>query len=260
MDALTLHYYTLPGDWSQKGSATVFDEEAYYTTIEKTLLMEELLDKHIHIMDQYDKEKRVALIVDEWGSWYDVEPGTNPGFLYQQNTMRDAMIAGINLNLFNKHSDRVRMANIAQTVNVLQAVILTEGDQMVLTPTYHVFDLYKVHQDSQLLESYITKEMTGNEHSQVKNLIESASIDEEGRVHVTICNLDLHESKRIEGTLLGLKAKAVESKVLKGMMNAHNTFDEPEAVKPEVFKEVLLTETGFETQLPPCSVVLMTFS
>ena len=153
LNGLSLHYYTLPtNSWTgSKGSATEFGEEEWFKTLKHTLVMEELVTKHSIIMDKYDPEKKIGLIVDEWGAWYDVEPGTNPGFLYQQNTLRDALIAGINLNIFNNHCDRVQMANIAQLVNVLQAVILTEGDKMLLTPTYHVFNMYKVHQDADLL-------------------------------------------------------------------------------------------------------------
>ncbi len=128
-DAITLHYYTHPGGWQHKGSALDFSEEEYYRTLKLTLRMDELIQHHTAIMDKYDNEHRVGLIVDEWGTWFDVEPGTNPGFLYQQNTMRDALVAAINLNIFNQHSDRVIMANIAQMVNVLQAVILTDGER-----------------------------------------------------------------------------------------------------------------------------------
>ena len=131
MDGLSLHYYTHPEGWEIKGSATDFDDKVWYKTLSKTLYMEELIRRHGAIMDKYDPKKEIGLIVDEWGTWFTVEPGTNPGFLYQQNTMRDALVAGINLNIFNKHSDRVRMANIAQIVNVLQSVILTEGEKMI---------------------------------------------------------------------------------------------------------------------------------
>ena len=89
--------------------------------------MEELVTRHSTIMDKYDPNKKVALAVDEWGIWTDVEPGTNPGFLYQQNSLRDAIVAATTLNIFNNHSDRVRLANLAQTVNVLQALVLTQG-------------------------------------------------------------------------------------------------------------------------------------
>ena len=151
MDGLSLHYYTVARDWKNKGSAIDFDERDWFMTMKKTLMMDELVTRHSTIMDQYDPDKRVGLIVDEWGTWHDPEPGTHPRFLYQQNTLRDALVAGINLNIFNNHCDRVQMANIAQTINVLQAVILTEGEKMILTPTYHVFDMYKVHQNAQQL-------------------------------------------------------------------------------------------------------------
>ena len=147
IDAVSLHYYTLPHqDWQHKGSATEFTESEYYTTLHKTLRMEELVENHSRIIHQFAGGRKIGLAVDEWGTWYDVEPGTNPGFLYQQNTMRDALVAAINLNIFNNHCDTVCMANIAQMVNVLQAMILTEGSKMVLTPTYHVFALYAAHQ------------------------------------------------------------------------------------------------------------------
>ena len=167
MDALTLHYYTVPtGKWQDKGAATGFPKEEYYATLKKALRMEELVRKHAQIMERHDPAHRVGLIVDEWGTWYNVEPGTNPGFLYQQNTMRDAMVAALTLNIFNAHSDRVVMANLAQMVNVLQAVILTEGEKLVLTPTYHVFDLYKHHQDAVLLGSYAETGFVGVEDIQ----------------------------------------------------------------------------------------------
>jgi alpha-N-arabinofuranosidase len=139
MQGLSLHHYTVPNTWADKGSATQFSEADYFSTIEKTLVMDNFVSRHSAIMDLYDPMKRVGLIVDEWGTWYNVEPGTNPGFLYQQNTLRDAIVAGINLNIFNRHASRVKMANIAQTVNVLQAVILTDNEKMVLTPTYWVY-------------------------------------------------------------------------------------------------------------------------
>ncbi len=260
MDALTVHYYTVPGGFETKMPALEFDEEAYYHTLKEAAFMEELLKKHIQIMDQYDKDKRIALIVDEWGSWYQTEPGTNPGFLYQQNTMRDAMIAGVTLNIFNKHADRVRMANIAQMVNVLQAIILTEGASMILTPTYHVFDLYKVHQDATLLESFISQTEVGSDKDKVQDLYESASIDDEGNVYVTICNVDVHRSKMIEGTLLGYTACQVEGRILSERMDAYNTFYNSHAVKIEDVKCLNLEGDKFTVEVPPCSVIQLTFT
>ena len=255
MDALTLHYYTVPGEWSKKGSATVFDTVDYYNTMEKTLVMEELVTKHSAIMDKYDPQKRVALFVDEWGSWYDVEPGSNPGFLYQQNTMRDAMIAGINLNIFNKHADRVRMANIAQLVNVLQAIILTDGEKMLLTPTYHIFDMYKEHMENSLVDSFILAGTTGVEQHTVTDVTESASVNEHGDVIMTLCNLDLGEEKEVDITIQGQKAVIFHGEVVTGEVNAHNTFEEPGKVVIKKLEAMTVTEDGVKVVLPPCSVV-----
>lgn len=232
MDGVSLHYYTVPtGDWSKKGSATDFDEKSWYRTLKATLKMKELIEKHGAIMDQYDPEKKIGMVIDEWGTWYDVEPGTNPGFLYQQNSMRDALVAGINLNLFNKNCDRVKMANIAQMVNVLQAVLLTDGDKMVKTPTWHAFNLFKFHQDADLVQSSIeTTEVGLEEDYMIPNLTESVSMDKDGKLQVTITNASLTDCAEIEMVLTDAAAKSVKATVLTGEMTAHNTFDAPETV------------------------------
>jgi alpha-N-arabinofuranosidase len=235
MDALSLHYYTVPGEWGRKGQALVFDEAEWYLTMSKTWRMEELLSKHSAIMDKTDPGKRVAIVVDEWGCWYDVEPGTNPGFLFQQNTLRDALAAAINFNIFNNHCSRVRMANIAQTINVLQAVILTQGPQMILTPTYHAFDLYKVHQDALKLPVYVEcPEIQG-----APAITASASEDSENRIHISVTNIDLGNEAPVEIDLRGCtvnSAVKVSGAVLSAAsMNAYNHGDDPSAVTPEPF-------------------------
>ena len=256
MDGLSLHYYTHPGGWENKGSATVFDEKMWYQTMKKTWYMEELIYRHGAIMDQYDPKKEVGMIIDEWGTWFDVEPGTNPGFLYQQNTMRDALVAGINLNIFNKHSDRVKMANLAQMVNVLQSVILTEGDKMVKTPTYHVFDMYKYHQEAQLLQSSLETELVGLEECNlVPNLSESVSMDEDGVIHITVTNLDLEKDYTVDTTILGKKVEAIEGQILTEKMNAMNTFENPEQVSIQSFEAVEKVHGGIQFTIPACSVV-----
>ena len=261
MDGLSLHYYTHPGGWENKGSATDFDEKMWYQTMKKTWYMEELIRRHGAIMDQYDPEKKVGMIIDEWGTWYDVEPGTNPGFLYQQNTMRDALVAGINLNIFNKHSDRIQMANLAQMVNVLQAVLLTEGEKMIKTPTYHVFDMYKYHQDAMLLDSNIEVEEVGLEdHNMVPNLSESVSIDEQNVMHITVTNLDLEKSYPIDTTILGSHAKEIKGEIVTGQMGDKNTFENPEEVKVESFNEVTETKEGIQFTIPACSVLHLAVS
>lgn len=256
MDGLSLHYYVYPGGWQNKGSATDFDDKTWYVTMQKTLFMDELVRKHGEIMDKYDPDKKIGMIVDEWGGWYEVEPGTNPGFLYQQNTMRDALIAGITLNIFNKHSDRVKMANLAQMVNVLQAVILTDGPDMILTPTYHVFDMYKYHQNAELLESSIeTKEIGPDAGTQVPNLTESVSVDGEGTIHITLTNLSLEEDYQIEAVLKNHELSGVSGEIVHGGKNDRNTFEEPEAVKKESFDAVEKTADGLCFTIPRCSVL-----
>ena len=207
-------------------------------------------------MDKYDKAHKVGLIVDEWGTWYDVEPGTNPGFLYQQNTMRDALVAGINLNIFNKHCDRVKMANIAQLVNVLQSVILTEGDKMVKTPTYHVFNMYKHHQDNELVDSYIETEEVGlEEENMVPNLTESVSIDKKGKLHITLTNLSADKAYDIDALLADTKVKSVKGEIVTGKIDAHNTFAKPNTVKTKKFDDVTFKGNELKIKIPSGSVL-----
>ena len=256
MDGLSLHYYTHPEGWIKKGSSLYFDDKVWYKTMSKTLYMEELIKHHTAIMDHYDKKHEVGLIIDEWGTWYTCEPGTNPGFLYQQNTMRDALVAGINLNIFNKHCDRVKMANIAQLVNVLQAVILTEGEKMILTPTYHVFHMYQCHQDAELLESYIETETIGLEDEyQVPNLNESVSLGKDGKIHITINNLSVEKDYEVESILADTEIEAVSGTILTNEMHAHNTFENPNMVHTEKFEGCTFKDDRLSFTIPACSVL-----
>ncbi|MGN8842711.1 alpha-N-arabinofuranosidase [Niallia sp. HCP3S3_B10] len=246
MDGLSLHHYSIPTRvWQDKGNALNFPEEQWYSLLEHAQYMDELITKHSTIMDKYDPEKRVGLIVDEWGSWYNVEPGTNPGFLYQQNTIRDAMLTAITLNIFHKHADRVHMANIAQMVNVLQAMILTEGEKMIKTPTYHVFDLYKHHQDAALVDSY------GDE----TNHVTYTASKKDGKVAISLCNYDVTETREItlsrkNGEFVVLKAEYITADV----MDAHNTFEEPDVVAKKEFTSYLVDKETLKVTLPPMSV------
>jgi alpha-N-arabinofuranosidase len=255
MDALSLHAYTFENNWNDKGAATGFDEKGWYKTLKNALYMEELVTKHSKIMDKYDPDKRIALAVDEWGCWFNVEPGTNPGFLYQQSTMRDALVAGITLNIFNKHSDRVRIANIAQLVNVLQSVILTEGEKMLLTPTYHVFNMYKCHQEATLVDSFVESEEIGVLDAKVMNLNESASIGEDGKLHITLNNLSVTDGYDVSSVLVDWDIKSVKAEILTNDMGAHNTFDSPDVVHTVEFKDFKVTDKGIDFNIPPCSVL-----
>ncbi|MEJ6951775.1 alpha-N-arabinofuranosidase [Natronospora cellulosivora (SeqCode)] len=263
MDGLSLHYYTVPKVWEDKGSATDFDKDEWFATMKKTLYMEELIQKHGTIMDKYDPEKRVGLIIDEWGTWFNVEEGTNPGFLYQQNSLRDALVAGINLNIFNNNCDRVQMANIAQTINVLQAMILTRGEEMLLTPSYHVFEMYKVHQDADLLDFNLVCEDYQDGDESIPAVNASASINENGEINITLCNLNPDKDIKINSILNSQEYKVSDSSarvLTANELNAHNTFENKDLVKPEEFKDYSLTDNNIEINLPSSSVVLLTLS
>ena len=251
---LSLHYYS----FANQKTAIDFDESGWFDIMKKTLYMNELVEKHSVIMDKYDPFKRVALVVDEWGTWYKVEPGTNPGFLYQQNTMRDAIAAACNLNIFNNHCDRVRMANIAQVVNVLQAMILTKGDKMILTPTYWVFNLYKVHQEAMMISVDLSSSDYVYKGDKLPAINCSASIDSTGKMHISLCNIDPDKLENIELSLESFKADKITGKILTAKkMNAHNTFDSPDEVRPTDFSNFSLAENNLKLNMPPMSIVVL---
>lgn len=257
MDHISLHYYVHPEGWDIKGSATDFSEECWYKTLKKALYMETLINRHSSIIDQYDPDKKVGLSVDEWGTWFTCEPGTNPGFLYQQNTMRDALVAGITLNIFNKHCDRVKMACIAQMVNVLQAVILTEGEKMIKTPTYYVFHMYRHHQGAKLLESSLSGiNEIGECEWIVPELTESVS-KKDDIVTITLNNLSATDKKDLDISFVtGKEYEVVEANIVTSSdMHAHNTFDSPEVVKEITFKNYKTVKNGLKVTIPACSVV-----
>jgi len=257
LEGVALHHYSVI-DWNAKGPATGFTEEQYFTTMKRALMMEELVTRHSTIMDKYDPKKKVALVVDEWGGWYDVEPGTNGAFLFQQNTMRDAVLAGATLNIFNNHADRVRMANIAQIVNVLQAVILTDGPKMLLTPTYHVMEMYNVHQDATLLP--ITLQTADYQFGKEKlpAVSASASKDKNGAIHISLTNIDANKTQEVSINLRGTAASTVSGRVLaSGKVQDYNSFDQPEKVKPVNFTGATLKNGVLTVKMPAASVVVL---
>lgn len=257
MNGLALHYYCGTGRKSR--SATQFEEVDWFHQLRNALRMEELVSTHGAIMNRYDPQKRVAMIVDEWGAWHAVEPGTNPGFLYQQNSLRDALVAGLTLNIFNNHCDRVKMANIAQTINVLQAMILTDKEKMLLTPTYHVFEMYTVHHDARLLATEVACAAYRYEQDQIPGLNVSASRDQAGKIHVTLCNLNPSQAAEVRCDLRGAKAQKVSGRVLTApAITSHNTFEKPEQVQPANFSDVKVAEGGLVATLPARSVVVLT--
>lgn len=257
LEGVALHHYSVI-DWSKKGPSTTFSEQQYFSTMQRALFMDSLIIKHSAIMDKYDPRKRVALVVDEWGGWYEVEPGTNPGFLYQQNTMRDAMIAGLTLNIFHKHSERVRMANLAQAINVLQAVILTEDEKMLLTPTYHVMEMYNVHQDATNLPLTIKTADYKVGAENMPAVSASASKDSLGRTHISLVNIDAKKAQDISINLQGGSYKIVNGRILSSSkLQDFNSFTDKEKIKPVAFKGAALKGNTLNVKLPPFSVVVL---
>ena len=257
MDALTLHHYSLTGpDWEHKGRALTFDRGEYYELLEHAAWMDNLIERHGAIMDRFDPERRVGLIVDEWGTWHQVEDGTNPGFLYQQNTMRDALVAAITLNIFNRHCDRVVMANLAQTVNVLQSVVLTDGERMLLTPTWHVFDLYKAHQDAKLVDCFVETDRIGEGDRRVERISASAS-ERDGAITPTVANCAMDEAAEVQVSLP--RFEQASGRILAAPAHAFNDFDNS-PVRAVAFDGVHAADGGLRLDLPPCSVAAVTLS
>ena len=257
MDGLSLHYYSLTGHtWEDKGRALTFSRSEYYELLHRGACMDELIAGHGKIMDRFDPQKKVGLVVDEWGAWHRVEEGTNPGFLYQQNTMRDAVLAAMHLDIFNRHCDRVVMANLAQTVNVLQSVVLTEGEKMVLTPTWHVFELYKAHQDARAADCFVETDRIGEGKWQIDRVSASAS-ERDGVITLTVTNCSADEAADI--TVRVPHTGKVAGRILTGAPEAHNDFDRS-PVASTAFTDFAAGASGISLSLPPCSVAALTIA
>ena len=261
MDGLALHYYC--GSGADSNSATQFEQQDWFAQLKRALRMEELVAGHIKIMDEHDPEGKVALIVDEWGAWHAVEPGTNPRFLYQQNTLRDAMVASLTLDIFAGHCGRIHMANIAQTVNVLQAMILTEDEKMILTPTYHVFDMYKVHHGATALPIDLQCGTCAFGDDSIAALSATASRDAEGRVHVCLTNPDPNNEAEVSCEIRGAEVTGISGTILTAeTITAHNAFGDGEAdrVKPVEFDGAALDGGALTIAMPPKSIVALELS
>jgi alpha-L-arabinofuranosidase len=257
VQGVSLHYYTLPGSWTTtKGSATKFNEDEWFIVLQKTLLMDTFINKHLAIMDNYDKNHKIGLMVDEWGTWYDNEPGASP--LYQQNTMRDAMVAAINLNIFNNHADRVKMTNIAQVINVLQAMILTKKEQMVLTPSYYVFRMYKEHMNAMLIPTTVTCRDYKKGNAAIPSISVSASKDAAGKVHITLANLDPNAENPVTIDLGTIQKAAVTGEILTSKeINDFNDFGTASKVAPAKFDKFKVTGNKLLVVMPSKSVIAL---
>lgn len=257
LSGYSLHFYAV-NDWNKKGSATTFTEADWFASISKNLEMDSLVAKHSAIMDKYDPQKRIGLVVDEWGNWFDVEPGTNPSFLYQQNSLRDAITAAVNLNIFNNHADRVKMANIAQLVNVLQSLILTDGAKMILTPTYHVFHMFKVHQNAKLMPVKLETGEYALGEKKIPAVNCSASLDDAGKVHLSFVNVHYTDAQTVTCSFANFEPAKASGQMLGSKdATAHNTFEAPNVVAPQAFSDVKVIRGGVRVILPARSVVVV---
>ena len=259
VNAVSFHYYTLPGEvWQHKGASVGFGESEWISTLAHTLVMDDFINHNVAALKRHDPENKIALAVDEWGTWYDPEPGREPGFLYQQNTLRDALVAAVNFNIFHQHADRVRLANIAQMVNVLQAMILTNGAAMVLTPTYHVFAIFQPFQDAISLPTVVQTPKYSFGALSVPALSVSAARSASGAITVALVNLDPRHALDVTCTLTGFMAGKVSGTILSAAtMDARNTFEAPHAIEPKVFGGAHLSGAKLSLSLPAKSVVVL---
>jgi len=259
IDALSLHYYTIPtGKWDKKGAATGFSAQEWTDTFANTLKMDEMITKHSDVMDKYDPKKRVGLFVDEWGTWYDVEPGTIPGHLYQNNTLRDGVLAAVNFNIFHHHADRVRLSAIAQTINVLQAMILTKDDKIALTPTYYAYKMYVPFQDSTAIPLDITAPTFTMGDKTLPAFNASAAKGKDGHIYIGLANMDPNDDVALSVDLGSLKAKSVSGQILTAAkMDAYNDIGKPAAVAPVAYKGGKLSGGKLSLTLPAKSVVVV---
>ncbi|HWY66096.1 MAG TPA: alpha-L-arabinofuranosidase C-terminal domain-containing protein [Rhizomicrobium sp.] len=254
MQALSFHYYAMPVSRTERGPATGFSESQWANELDLALKMEGYVSDVSAVMDKYDPDKKVALYVDEWGSWYDQEPGSHPGFLYQQNSLRDAEVAALTLNIFHRHTDRVKLAAIAQMVNVLQAMILTDKEKMLLTPTYHVFDMYQPFMGAVPYAAQVSGPSYSAGGKSLPMVDVSAARDKNGKLVLAIVNTNPDHAVQVVTNLTG----SAHGRILSAFaMDAHNTFAQPNLVHPVAFNSS--TEGGkMSFDMPAKSVAVVT--
>lgn len=258
MDGISLHYYTVKGWDGSKGSALNFTDEDYYWTLGKCLEIEPVVKKHCDIMDKYDPEKRVGLLVDEWGTWWDEEPGTIKGHLYQQNTMRDAMVAALSLNVFHRYADRVKMANIAQIANVLQSMVLTRGNQMVLTPTYHVFRMYSPFQEARYVPVEVNTEFYSVRDDRKVPVVDVSAAEKDGMYIISLVNTDLNKAADVEINTGHIRFKKIAGEILTSKnISDYNDFGKAPAVNVREYRDAKMSNGIVRVKMPAKSIITL---
>jgi len=259
-DGISFHYYTIPtGKWDVKGAATGFKENEWFSTLSNTLRMEDHIARNVAVLDKNDPEKKIGFMVDEWGTWYDVEKGTNAGFLFQQNTLRDAVVAALNFNIFHAHADRVRMTNIAQMVNVLQSMIITDKDRMVLTPTYHAYEMYVPFQNATSLPLTLQNNPKYTlDGKSIPAISASAARGADGKLYLALVNTNPGQAADVALSIPGQAIKAVKGRVLTAdAMDAHNSFKTPQAIKPAPFSATAGADGKLTVKVPAKAVIVV---
>ncbi|RZJ12541.1 MAG: alpha-N-arabinofuranosidase [Rubrivivax sp.] len=258
---MSLHFYTFSGnDWGNKSPAVGFTEADWARSMLRTQKMDELITRHTAIMDRHDPEKLVGLAVSEWGTWW-AEDKTRPSNLFQVGTLRDAVIAGLTLNIFQDHADRVRMANLAQMVNVLQSLILTKGEKMIVTPTYHVFDLYQGHQGATRVPVSVSAPGYRVGEVDLPSLSVSASRGESGKLTISVVNLRASDEIRLAVELQGAGFGNAQGRtVTADRLDAHPGFEGPDPLQPRALSDISLKPGRLEVTLPSRSVSVIEVS
>jgi len=257
---VSLHYYTVPtGNWDHKGSAIGFPESEWASTLARTRALEGMIEHHEAIMDKADPQKKVGLMVDEWGTWYDPAPGSNPAFLVQENTLRDALVAATNFHIFMRHADRVRMANIAQMVNVLQSMIRTDGPRMVLTPTYYAFLMYRPFQGATAIPVNVSTPNYTIGSETVPAIDVTAARGADGTTYVGLINADPNQPADVSLSLPGSAQRRVTGELLTGAkMDSRNDFGQAEQVRTVPFSSARWSGGTLDVSMPAKSVVVLT--
>ncbi|MCL5069342.1 MAG: hypothetical protein M1308_00335 [Actinobacteria bacterium] len=259
LDGISLHYYTVPFGWGKKLPVTNYEEDQWFATLKYALSIEEMILRSSEVLDKYDSNKRIGLIIDEWGIWYDTEFKRNidPKYIFnQQNTLCDAVVTASTFNIFNNHCDRVKMTNIAQLVNILQSLFITEEEKIVLTPTYYVFKMYKEHQNNTLLPIKVTCKEYKFQDMKIPQINASASKSSSGEINITVCNTNPKSSAIVDCRVNEHKINCASGKIISASdMDAHNTFEKPDVIKIADFNSFQYGETNLTIKLPPMSIV-----
>jgi alpha-L-arabinofuranosidase len=265
---MALHHYAWnlsrgkTQDWvAGKGDAVKFDTVDWYELLREGERMEGLVTGHWQVLSEFDHQHRVKLVVDEWGPWY--RPGSEATLgdqLEQMPTLRDAVFSGMTLDIFNRHPEKLAMANCAQLINCLNSLYLAHEDKFVITPVGHVFELYSSHQGGQALRTVFSAPNVhydrDGQSASYWGLKGSASVREKS-LTITAVNPSTLEARLAEIALRGATVKEASMRFLSNAdIHAHNTFDQRDVVAPQT-KQLTASEGVLVVEFPPASVVAL---